>query len=320
MSCEACKFPFEVAEIDWDGNVYGCCAGYFVGYSFGNIFKQPFDEIWNGEKAKEFRRQFITQEFKYCDFTRCAKEWHPYNPTEEAPYPIRVQLNYDAICNARCIYCRQGACESNKKPFDEHMEDIVLPILKNAKLVNVTALGELFASSYSKNLIEKITETYPNIKFYVYTNGIECSKEKIEEYHLTNKIDYIVLSMPALTKETYNKIVMGGNFDKVIANIKYLSELQQSENKMNAFVLNFVVNALNFHEMIDYVDFAKQNNATVSFVKLNNTSGNDYIYKELAVAEEWHPLHKEYLEVVHNPVFRQSHVNKTSTFTTLNLQ
>ncbi len=319
MGCEACTFPFTVAEIDWDGNVYGCCAGYFVGYVFGNIFEQPFDEIWNGEKAQKFRQQFIDQEYHICDFSLCAKEWKEFTPTLVADYPTRVQLNYDATCNARCVYCRKEPCATNAKQFDEHMEDIVLPILKNAKLVNVTALGEVFASSYSKKLIRRITETYPDIRFYVYTNGIECNEKRLKEYCLFDKVEYFVLSLPALTKATYDKQVIGGKFDNVIKNVEYLGKLRK-QNKVKDFVLNFVVNSYNYKEMPGFVEFARKNNATVSFVKLNKHSGNDYIYDDIAVAEEFHPEHKEYLEVVKNPIFKAPHVNKTSTFTTLNLQ
>lgn len=321
MSCnsEACTFPFTVAEIDWDGNVYGCCAGYFIDYSFGNIFEEPFDTIWNGEKAQNFRQQFIDEQFHYCNFNLCAKEWKQYTPTRIVEYPTRVQLNYDATCNARCVYCRKEHASTNAQKFDEHMEDIVLPILKNAKLVNVTALGEVFASAYSKKLIRRITEKYPDIRFYVYTNGIECSEKKLIEYNLMDKVEYFVVSLPAVTKETYDSQVIGGNFDKVVKNVKFLGELKK-QNRIKDFVLNFVVNSHNYKEMPSFVDFAEINNATVSFVKLNKHSGNDYIYDEIAVAEEFHPQHQQYLETIKNPIFKHPRVNKTNTFTTLDLQ
>lgn len=321
MGCnsEACSFPFTVAEIDEDGSVYGCCAAYSIGYSFGNIYEQTFDEIWNGEKAQKFRQQFIDEHFHYCDFNLCAKEWTEFTPTKTAEYPTRVQLNYDSTCTARCIYCRREPHATNPHKFDENLEDVILPILKNAKLVNVTALGEVFASPTSKKLINRITEKYPDIKFYVYTNGIECNEEKLIEYKLIDKVEFVVLSLPALTKATYDSIVLGGNFDKVIKNIKFLGELRK-QNIINNFVLNFVVNSYNYKEMPDFVNFAKENNATVSFVKLNKHSGNDYIYDKIAVAEEFHPEYQQYLEIVKNPVFKQPFVNKTSTFTTLNLK
>lgn len=321
MSCdsEACLFPFTVAEINGYGDVYGCCASVFIGYCFGNIFEQPFDEIWNGEKAQKFRQQFIDQQFNYCDFNFCAKEWKKFTPTKIVDYPIRVQLDYDASCNARCIYCREKPYPPDFQKFEEHTEDIILPLLKNAKLVNVTARGEIFASNSSKKLINRISEVYPDIKFYVYTNGIECSPEKLSEYGLVGKVEYFVVSIPALTKKIYNKLVVGGNYDKVIKNIKFLGKLK-SQNKIKDFILNFVVNSYNYKEMPGFVNFAKENSAKVSFLKLNKQPDNVYIYDKIAIAEEFHPEHKKYLEAMRNPIFKQPHVNKTNTFTTLNLQ
>ena len=309
-----CKFPFSVAEIDWDGNVYGCCAAYFIGYSFGNIFEQPFDEIWNGEKAQEFRKQFLDRNFKHCNFSICPKEFsNEITPTLIAPYPKRVQLNYDSVCNARCIYCRNHQFQYDTSKFEEHFNDIIVPILKNAELVNVTASGEIFASKYAKGLTQKITKIYPNLKFYIYTNGIFCDEKHLKEYSIWNKVDYFVVSLPAITEKTYNKIVIGGNFKKVIKNIQFLGKLKK-ENKISNLIINFVVTSLNYKEMPLMAEFAKRNNAKISFVKLNKLPGNEAIYDSLAIAEPNHPENKEYLKIIKMPIFREYYINRTTTF------
>ncbi len=313
-----CTFPFSVAEIDWDGNVYGCCAAYFIGYTFGNIFEQPFDEIWNGEKAQEFRRQFIDRNFNHCNFSICPKEFHKdITPSLTAPYPTRVQLNYDSVCNARCIYCRDHHFKNDVSKFEEHFDDIIVPILKNAKLVNVTASGEIFASNYAKNLVQKIVKIYPDLKFYIYTNGIECNEKRLKEYCLWDKVEYYVVSLPAMTKETYDKIVLDGNFNKVIENLKFLGNLRK-ENKISNLIINYVVNSYNYKEMPLMVDFAKEIHANVSFVTLNKLEFNKHIYDSIAIAEKNHPEHKEYIEFIKNPIFKQPHINKTTVFDEVN--
>jgi len=310
----SCKFPFSVAEIDWDGNVYGCCAAYFIGYSFGNIFKQPFDEIWNGEKAQKFRQQFIDRKFCHCNFDICPKELSKdVKPTLIAEYPKRVQLNYDSVCNARCIYCRDHHFKFDTTPFEEKFDEVIVPIMKNAELVNVTASGEVFASLYAKNLINKIGKIYPKIKFYIYTNGIECNEKRMKEYGLWDRTEYVVLSMPATKKETYDRLVLDGNFDKVMKNIKFLGKLRQ-ENKLNNFIINFVVTSYNYKEMPEILKIAEDNHATISFVKLNKLPSNEHIYDELAIAEKTHPEHEQYLEIIRNPIFKNPIINKTTTF------
>ncbi len=311
---DCCSFPFSVAEIDWDGNVYGCCTGYFIGYSFGNIFEQPFDEIWNGEKAQEFRKQFIDRNFKHCNFAICPKEWKKdITPTLTVPYPTRVQLNYDSVCNARCIYCRDHHFHNDTSKFEEHFDDVIIPLLKNAKLVNVTASGEIFASAHAKKLTQKISAAYPDIKFYIYTNGILCDEKHLKDYGIWNKVDYFVVSMPAITENTYKKIVLEGKFHNVINNIKFLGKLKK-ENKISHLIINFVVTSLNYKEMPQMAEFAKKNNATISFVTLNKLANNEKVYDSLAIALESHPEHQEYLKVLRNPIFKEPFINKTNTF------
>ncbi len=310
----SCRFPFTVAEIDWNGNVYGCCAAYFIGYSFGNIFEQSFDEIWNGEKAQKFRQQFLDRNFCHCNFDICPKEFSKdIKPSLIAEYPKRVQLNYDSVCNARCIYCRDHYFKNDTSRFDEKFDEIIIPILKNAELVNVTASGELFASKYAKNLIHKIAKTYPNLKFYIYTNGIECNEHQLKNYGLWKKLEYVVLSMPAVTEKTYKKIVLDGNFKKVYKNAKFLGKLRK-KNEISNFIINFVVTSYNYKEMPLMVEFAKENNATLSFVKCNELANNAHIFKDIAVAEEFHPEHEEYLELIKNPIFKQPFINNTNIF------
>ena len=309
-----CSFPFSVAEIDWDGNVYGCCTGYFIGYSFGNIFEQPFDEIWNGKKAQEFRQQFLDRNFKHCNFSICPKEFRKdIKPTLIAPYPTRVQLNYDSICNARCIYCRDHHFKNDVSKFEEHFDDVIVPLMKNAKLVNVTASGEIFASNYAKDLVNRIGKIYPDLKFYIYTNGIYCDEKHLREWGLWDRVDYFVVSMPAVTKETYDKIVMEGNFDNVIKNIEFLGTLKAA-NKISNLIINFVVTALNYKEMPAMVELAKKNHASVSFVTLTKLENNKNVYDSLAIAEESHPEHAQYMEIIKNPIFKEPHINKTTTF------
>lgn len=308
----SCRFPFSVAEIDWDGNVYGCCSAYFMGYSFGNIFEQSFDEIWNGEKAQKFRQQFIDRNFCYCNFNICPKELSKdVKPTLIAEYPKRVQLNYDSVCNARCIYCRDHHFRNDTTRFEEKFEDTIVPLMKNAELVNVTASGEVFASAYAKNLINRIGKIYPKIKFYIYTNGIECNERRMKEFGLWNRVSYVVLSMPATTKDTYDKIVKEGNFNKVMKNIKFLGQLRKKEQISN-FIINFVVTSINYKEMPEMIKIAKENSATVSFVKCNKLANNEEIFDSIAICEPTHPEYQNYINLIKDPIFDDSIINKTT--------
>ena len=61
-----CKHPFNSIQIQNTGEIYCCCCYWTDFYSFGNIFEKSFDEIWNGERAQNFRRQFIEKNAGYA--------------------------------------------------------------------------------------------------------------------------------------------------------------------------------------------------------------------------------------------------------------
>ena len=107
-----CIHPFQSIQIQNTGEVYCCCCYWTNFYSFGNIFKQSFDEIWNGEKAKEFRKQFIENNYKFCNLEICDPCLQSFEPNYSVEYPQKVEFSYDRRCNVRCIFCRT---EKNKE-------------------------------------------------------------------------------------------------------------------------------------------------------------------------------------------------------------
>lgn len=54
-----CKWPWKGAYITADGFVTPCCENGSdpIRINFGNVFEQPFAEIWNSEKYQAFRRE-----------------------------------------------------------------------------------------------------------------------------------------------------------------------------------------------------------------------------------------------------------------------
>ena len=55
-----CKQPWTMLVTDERGEVRPCCAIHFV--SFGNLSKDGFSEIWNGEKFRTFREKLLSED------------------------------------------------------------------------------------------------------------------------------------------------------------------------------------------------------------------------------------------------------------------
>lgn len=54
-----CISPWIHSYIDFEGNVYPCCADGFVTMNMGNLMEQPLKDIWLGEPYMELRRALL---------------------------------------------------------------------------------------------------------------------------------------------------------------------------------------------------------------------------------------------------------------------
>ena len=315
---EICTFPFNAAQISMEGDVYVCCPPWCSNYSFGNIYEQSFDEIWNGEKAKEFRRQFINNNYKYCKLDLCVKDCsQKIIPKEVVEKPKTFIFCYDATCNVKCIFCRSCHQKQDLSYFDEHMDEIISNMLENAENVVLSGVGEALFSPHSRKLIKRISEMFPNIKFSLISNGILCDEKNLTELGIIDKLLSITVSLHAVKKSTYDKLVKNGDFDRVMENLKFLSTLK-SKGKLDRFILNFVVNSYNYREMADYVEMADSIGATVGFLELLKLETNEKVFKELNIFDENHPKYNDFVKTLKNPIF---HSNKcTINDTMLNLK
>lgn len=317
-----CIVPFEHLMFFQDGKVYSCCPAIVNKYTFGNIFDQSYEELWNGEKAKTFRQSVLDGNYQFCDLKSCItrnlkedgrfNSEKIYDSAEVTELPKMVHFNIDETCNARCIMCRDKSIHNPEwiKKYEENIDKTLIPLLKNAETVYLNGSGELFASNLCKNLVKKITATYPNIKFDLITNGLLANAKNFEEIGLLGKVQSIEVSMHSAHKETYEKIVRGGNFDTLMENLKFISEMKKS-GKLDFFWLNFVVNSYNYQEMIDFQKLANELGATTNFWEYR-TWGEvelDKRYDEVAIFEPTHPDYPKYLEVINNEIFKSPNCN-----------
>ncbi len=302
-----CTFPFNAAQISMQGDVYVCCPPWCNNYSFGNIYEQTFDEIWNGDRAREFRRQFINNDYKYCNLDLCVKDCSQnIMPSEITPKPKTFIFCYDSTCNVKCIFCRNCNEKQDLSYFDEHMDEIISDMLENAENVVLSGVGEALFSPHSRKLIKRISEMFPNIKFSLISNGILCDEENLKQLGIIDKLLSITISLHAVKKATYDKLVKNGDFDKVMKNLKFLSELKRL-GKLDRFILNFVVTSYNYKEMADYLKMAEELGATVGFLELLKLETNEDVFEELNICNENHPEYNNFVRIMKNPVF---HTNK----------
>ena len=156
-------------------------------------------------------------------------------------------------------------------------------------------------------MIKKVVAVNPNIKFFIHTNGVLCSEKLCEELNIKDKITNVIFSIHSACKETYDKIVRYGNFDKVMQNLEWISGLKK-QGQIEKIYMAFVVHKLNYKDMPDFVRLAEKFDALASFRYYRQWSKNtEYSYEDMAVFEENHPEHKQFVEMLQEDIFNSPH-------------
>jgi radical SAM protein with 4Fe4S-binding SPASM domain len=303
-----CSRPFTFIEVRNDGNVYPCCIGW-TEYPFGSWEKQSFEEIWNGEQAKQFRRSILDSSYRFCKLKRCLHygdqnmfftQQETKKFKEVCPPPETVDFSHEKVCNVRCVMCRDDHIRNEKektKELDERIKRVFLPMVANARFVIINGEGEALASAHCRKLIKAIAEKYPLVKFDLRTNGVLADKKNFESLGLIGRIRHVFISLHAVTNKTYDKIVLDSDFNRIMNNIKWLDSIK-NKGSIDGFDLIMVVSALNYREMIPFLKFAQKYKTAATFLEYFNwgTKMGEQ-YGKMAVFKEWHFHYNKYVRI-----------------------
>ncbi|MBQ2645202.1 SPASM domain-containing protein [bacterium] len=307
---EACKIPFTHCEIYPDGELWSCCEPFFKDISFGNIFEKPFNEIWNGKTFNEFRNKMLNGDFSNCHRDLCM--YSPINNIDtikNCQYPEEILLCYDQECNYKCITCRDEILtysDEELKKLEHISTKNILPIIKHVDKI-IFSGGDPLASRHARTLIKTVTKINPNIKINLQTQGYYLDKANMEKLGI-KKLDNVSISIHAATRNTYNKIMRKDAFNKIMKNLKFISE-GKKQGKIGWIVLNFVVHSMNYKEMPAFVKIAEKYDATAHFWSYKPWPSAEMHkrYNEVAVFEPFHKDYPKLQKILHNPIFKSPH-------------
>ena len=315
---KVCSRPFHTLSIVPSGHCITCCPAYINNYTIGNPAQHDIKNVWNSHRANTLRNLLINNDYSICDLNTCIqmeltdkKEIEKYfeDGTNIVKMPDTIYMGWDYDCNVACITCRSQLIKNNPATLErlKSIESGVLEACKTAKLFYTSGNGDPFGSSYARELIKKVVEINPDIKFFIHTNGVLCTEKIAEELNIKDKIIKVIFSIHSACKETYDKIVKYGNYEKVMQNAEWISKLKKA-GQIETFIMAFVVEKLNYKDMPDFVRIAEKYDALASFRYYRQWANNtEYRYEDMAVFEEWHQEHSQFLSVLKDNIFDSPH-------------
>jgi MoaA/NifB/PqqE/SkfB family radical SAM enzyme len=289
-----CKNPFTRIEILENGDVYPCCSAWLKnGFSFGNVYNSDsFDEIWNSENAKKLRYSVTEGDFEYCNKYCYHKNFannsslivsknnevynfSNYHDCYLNTSPVEIALSCDTTCNLHCPSCRTHIkvnSEQENDKLSKMLNTIIKPALKNCNLLTALGSGEFFTSKPLQDFYKTLSkQEFPDLKINIHTNAQLITKEKYREFdNLKGMIGRIAISVDAVEKQTYETIRMSAKWERLLDALLIISDLKE-KNYIEGFTLRFVVQKLNYKQILNFVTMAKRYNADrVYFQRLRN--------------------------------------------------
>jgi wyosine [tRNA(Phe)-imidazoG37] synthetase (radical SAM superfamily) len=330
-----CATPFYKFDV-LDGTSHLCCASW-IEQSAGDLATAGrWQDVWNSPAAQNIRESIFDGSYRYCNKTACpqigantlptkadmaerSEKWRNIieNETVELPEgPERVTLAYDRSCNLSCPSCRvekYAANSAERERFDSLQENAILPMLKDAKLVDVTGSGDPFASKNFRRLMEKLNaEDYPDLRLQIMTNGMLVNPREWERFpSLHNgRVTSMRVSLDAATGPTHEKLRRGARWQVMEENLAFISDLRKQQ-QIGELHFACTVQVDNFREMGDFVDLGHKYGAdSVNFLRITNWGTfSTAEYARTAVFMPSHPQYEDFLAAMQDPRLRDPMVS-----------
>lgn len=293
-----CLSPFYWMNFFYE-KVYCCCPGW-TKMAIGNIGDNSIAGIWNSEQARYIRRKMYEGEWREICNSICptiAAHRHDgrlikYGELEKSDFltpelveeircrkerlesfPTLFKPDNSNVCNLSCIMCDKDVYTDDPGLIDKTTDDMS-NYLATAKIIVLSGIGDPLAIPYARNWLTNGRSDGSGPRFDLITNGLLLPKywERIKH----QKFGSIQVSVDAATRETYEKIRVGGSWDDLL---RSLSLLQENRDKFSHVGITMVVMKANYREIPAFVDLAESYGFGASFQKIVGSYGDQNIFE-----------------------------------------
>ena len=292
-----CPRPKDTILIDKMGSCYACECQSWLPQSIGNLQIKSLQEIIGSDMHQHLQSSITDGTYRYCNEHQCS-----YLKSNAVLHgqPDRIQhlrLAIDDSCNLRCPSCRKRLIfhkEGSAYNLGIKLADKINEWLYDYKhpiQVHIGSDGDPFASHVYRHFMDQTPER-DNIKYSILTNALMLKEFAPRVPYVIRNLNELGVSIDGATKDTYEKLRLGGRWEKINENLEYISELKDKHGFR--FIMHFVVQKDNYHEMEDIVMLGEKYNADrVWFSRIQdwNTWGN---FSEHNIFAVQHPQHSDY--------------------------
>jgi radical SAM protein with 4Fe4S-binding SPASM domain len=199
-------------------------------------------------------------EFYGDSFKEYRKKWEQASNFElELEYPLQIDFELNNNCNFRCPMCILSI--ENKPKAEYFPEELYKKIIsegvkKGLRAIDFSYVNEPLIRKDLPDLIAYARDE--GILDMAFNTNVQLLTESYAERLLESGLTRIQFSIDAHSSEIFDKVRVGGNFDKVVQNTLKFLELKEKHNKKGIMTaVSFVKMSVNEHEWNDFVAFWK---------------------------------------------------------------
>ena len=171
--------------------------------------------------------------------------------------PPEVNIETTSICNSHCIMCPIDRIDRPKRAMDmELFKKIVDECIEyGVKCLKLHNYGEPLITPHFDKMLHYIRSKSPHISIQFASNGFLLN-DKWAKIVINEKVDRITVTIDGSTKETFEKVRVGLNYDTLVKNIQHFMDLRKA---MKVKLPELYLNIIRMDETRDEIDgFVKQ--------------------------------------------------------------
>lgn len=176
----------------------------------------------------------------------------PQLRTKLAPYPFNIEIEITNKCNKRCIICEHTYWKEPGEDLSFENFKKIVEQFPRLRWVNLTGEGDAFLN---KDYLDMIRYLKAKDILVFLVDSFDLINEGIAGELVKMGIDGIWISMDGATKETYERMKVGCNFERTLSNIRNLIKLKKKmASPIPELCFRYVVTKLNVHEMPQFIE------------------------------------------------------------------
>lgn len=293
-----CPRPFDTILIDNQGSCYVCECQAWLPQSIGNLQIGELSEIIGSSMHKHLQDSILDGSYRYCNTDQCSyiKADRVIDRKEKNIKTLRLAI--DQSCNLRCPSCRPEMIFHKSGTAFEKGIRLANKIIKwlggynHSIKVHIGSDGDPFASHIYRHFMTSVP-TKTNIRYSLLTNGLMFEEFHDKVPHIISNLEELGVSIDGATKQTYEKLRLGGKWKKICSNMECLSNVRNRHNFLWSW--HMVVQADNWREMPMMLTMARNYGADrVYFNRIQDwNTGLNFERQDFYKSEEFKAMVKE---------------------------